>query len=79
MNGVVGDGMLAVVGGRGDAGGLARTLTTLRVGVDLLGGYEADRLPEPDLRRLLGALDEATERVTDLMTRLVARSGRADA
>ena len=79
MNGHVGDGALALVSWRGDANGLARALTTLRVGVDLLSGYEADRLPEPDLRRLLGALDEATERVTDLMTHLVARTGSADA
>ena len=77
MNEVVGDAALGVVGWRGAAGGLVRALTTLRVGLDLLDGCEADRLPEPDLRRLLGALDEATERLADLMARLAARTAPA--
>ena len=74
VDGSVGDGALAMVGGRGDTGGLVRALTTLRLGLDLLVA-ETGAVSDADRLRLLALRSEAAARVTDLMTRLTASSG----
>ena len=70
MNGYVGVGALAAIAGSGgDAGDVARALTAIRVGLELLDGCGTDEVSERDLRRLLQALTDATDR-------LIGRSAR---
>ena len=74
MNGCLEVRGFAAIAGRGDdADELARALTTLRLGVDLLALMGPGDEQTTDARRLLYLLSETTERLTGHITRLVAQ------
>jgi hypothetical protein len=64
----------SVTGAEGDRAELARSLTTLRVGLGLLADGRGDDLSAPHARDLIAVLARASERTAALVARLAAEA-----
>jgi hypothetical protein len=58
-----------------DAGDMARMVTVIRLGVDLLADAQGPALHDVDRARLIHSVNEASDRTADLVARLAVPVG----